>query len=96
MAEPPAIDPLIHAPMRLAIMSALLPVEEIAFTVLRDQVGATDGNLASHLSKLESAGYVRVTKEFVDRKPNTRLSMTERGRAAFGQYVTAIQAFLPS
>lgn len=95
MADPGNIDALIHAPVRLAIMTTLLGVEEIAFPELRDRVGATDGNLASHLGKLEAAGYVSSSKEFVDRKPQTRLSITSAGRTAFHSYLAALQALLP-
>ncbi|MEN0060762.1 MAG: transcriptional regulator [Myxococcota bacterium] len=95
MGDPKALDPVIHAPLRLAIMSALIPVERIAFTVLRDQLGATDGNLASHLGKLEKAGYVAVEKRFVERKPQTRVSLTEPGRDAFLAYLDALHKLLP-
>lgn len=95
MAAKPKLDPLVHAPVRLAILSALVPVESIEFTALREQTGATDGNLATHLAKLEKAGYVAVHKRFVGRKPRTTYTMTERGRAAFDAYLRALEALLP-
>ena len=91
----PKLDPLVHAPVRLAIMSALVPVEEIEFTTLRDQIGATDGNLATHVGKLEKAGYVEVKKRFVRRKPKTIYCLSARGRAAFDDYLLALEALLP-
>jgi DNA-binding MarR family transcriptional regulator len=89
------LDPIVHAPVRLAIVSALVPVEEIEFTTLRDQIGITDGNLATHIGKLEKAGYVEVRKRFVGRKPQTLYHLTDRGRAAFDSYLEALAALLP-
>ena len=76
-------------------MSALLPIEEIEFTALRDRVGATDGNLATHVAKLEKAGYVAVRKRFVKRRPQTLYRLTDRGRDAFAAYLEALEALLP-
>lgn len=76
-------------------MSALLPVDALGFTELRDLVGATDGNLATHSRKLEEAGYIEATKQFVDRKPLTTYALTEEGRAAFRAYLDALEALLP-
>ncbi|MCA9714399.1 MAG: transcriptional regulator [Myxococcales bacterium] len=95
MSPRPQLDPLVHAPVRLAIMSSLVPVEEIEFTALRDQIGATDGNLATHIAKLEKAGYVKVRKRFVRRKPKTLYCLTSEGRAAFEAYLAALERLLP-
>ena len=91
----PTLDPIIHAPVRLAILSALLPVEEIAFVELRSRLGTTDGNLSAHVGKLEAAGYVEVRKQFAERKPLTTYRLTEVGRRAFMAYLTALEALLP-
>jgi DNA-binding MarR family transcriptional regulator len=80
------IDRLIHEPGRLMIMSYLSVVESAAFLFLKRQTGFTWGNLSAHLSKLEDAGYIEVTKEFVDKKPHTVLHLTEAGRTAFNRY----------
>ncbi len=88
------LDPLVHAPVRLAIMSSLVPVEALEFTTLRDQIGTSDGNLATHLGKLEKAGYISVRKRFVGRKPNTLYSLTTAGRAAFDRHLAALEALL--
>lgn len=80
------VDRLIHEPARLMIMALLYVIESGDFTFLMSQTGLTWGNLSSHMSKLESAGYVEVEKEFVNRKPRTMLNLTEEGRAAFRTY----------
>jgi DNA-binding MarR family transcriptional regulator len=81
-----AIDRLIHEPVRLLLMAHLYIVERADFLFLINQLGLSFGNLSSHMSKLEEAGYIRVEKEFVEKKPLTRLSLTEAGRAAFENY----------
>jgi DNA-binding MarR family transcriptional regulator len=87
--EPPAIpeiDRVIHEPARLTIMAYLFVVESADFLFLQRQTGLTWGNLSSHISKLEAAGYVEVTKEFLDKKPHTALKLTNKGRSAFQEY----------
>jgi DNA-binding MarR family transcriptional regulator len=81
-----AIDRLIHEPVRLLLMAHLYVVESADFLFLMNQLGLTFGNLSSHMSKLEEAGYISVEKEFVDKKPLTKLSLTEAGRKAFEDY----------
>jgi DNA-binding MarR family transcriptional regulator len=81
-----AIDKLIHEPARLILMANLYVVDSADFLFLMNQTGLTFGNLSSHMSKLEAAGFIRVEKEFVDKKPVTRLSLTEEGRGAFTNY----------
>jgi len=88
------LDPLVHAPVRLAIMSSLMPVEALEFTTLRDQIGTSDGNMSTHLAKLEKAGYITVRKRFVRRKPNSLYSLTELGRAAFDRHLAALEKLL--
>ena len=80
------IDKLIHEPARLKIMTQLYVVESVDYVFLMHQLGLTWGNLSSHLSKLESAGYVDVDKGYEGKKPRTVLSLTEKGREAFRQY----------
>jgi DNA-binding MarR family transcriptional regulator len=81
-----SIDKLIHEPARLLIMAHLYVVESADFLFLRKQTGLTWGNLSSHMSRLEDAGYVEVVKEFLDKRPHTILRLTEKGRAAFEAY----------
>jgi DNA-binding transcriptional ArsR family regulator len=80
------IDRIIHEPARLMILALLYVVESGDFTFLMRQTGLTWGNLSSHLSKLEEAGYVEVEKEFVGKKPHTMLHLTGEGREAFQEY----------
>ena len=86
-----AIDDVIHGRIRLGAVAYLSTVDSALFSELRDKVGATDGNLSAHLRKLEDAGYVRVEKRFVGRKPQTRLSLTEVGRRAWQDWLRRIQ-----
>ena len=80
------IDPLIHEPSRLMIMAQLYVVQSADFLFLQRQTQMTPGNLSAHLRKLEDAGYVEITKEFIERKPHTALALTKKGRSAFKQY----------
>jgi DNA-binding MarR family transcriptional regulator len=68
------------------IMAQLYVVESADFTFLLHQTEMTPGNLSAHIRKLEDAGYVEVTKEFIERKPHTALALTRKGRDAFKQY----------
>ena len=88
------IDPLLHSRIRLAIMSVLVTVEEVDFTYLKESTGATDGNLSTHIYKLEEAGYIEIKKQFVDNKPKTMCTMTEKGRKAFSDYVKVLETML--
>lgn len=94
MPELPELDPVIHGKLRLALLSLLVGVEEAEFTWLRAKTGSTDGNLGAQLQKLEEAGYVKVKKRFVQRKPQTLYRMTESGRAALAEYVRALKELL--
>ncbi len=90
-------DEVIHQSLRLRIMAALSPLpagELIEFTRLRAVTEATDGNLGAHLATLESAGYVTTEKDFVGKKPRTRIGMTTAGRAAFRRHVDYLRTLL--
>ena len=80
------LDRTIHQPARLAVVSLLAVVERADFVFLQDRTGLTPGNLGSHMSRLEDAGYVKVEKTFVDRKPRTTYRLTDEGRRAFTRY----------
>jgi len=88
------IDRLIHEPARYLIMAYLYVTESADALFLRKQTGLTWGNLSSHLSKLEAAGYVTVKKDFLDKKPHTMLQLTGAGRTAFGRYRTDMKQAL--
>ena len=91
---PVEIDKIIHEPARLMIMSYLYVVEGADFIFLKNQTGMTWGNLSSHITKLEDAGYVNVKKEFVGKKTRTLLSLTDEGRNAFRDYRHKMDDFL--
>jgi len=85
---------LIHQPTRLRIMAILSTLEEggkVDFTFLAAELGVTEGNLSSHLKKLEDADLVHVHKEFVDRRPKTWLALTDRGKQAFLAYIQELE-----
>ena len=88
------VDRLIHEPSRLMIMAQLYVIQSADFTFLLHQTGMTPGNLSAHLSKLEDAGYVEITKEFIERKPHTALALTKKGRAAFKEYRQKVKQFV--
>jgi DNA-binding MarR family transcriptional regulator len=88
------IDRLIHEPARLALMAILSVVERADFLFLLRQTGRTQGNLSSHMGKLEEAGYVAVEKGFEGKRPRTTLRMTPAGRAAFEGYRSQIEDLL--
>ncbi len=80
------IDRLIHEPARRTIMTVLYTAESADFLYLLNETGLSKGNLSSHLSKLESAGYVDIEKTFRGKVPLTICRLTERGRTAFRRY----------
>ncbi|MBM3307843.1 MAG: transcriptional regulator [Candidatus Eisenbacteria bacterium] len=84
-------DLLIHSPVRLAVLSVLSELEDADFVFLRETVGATDGNLSTHLARLEEAGYVRIRKAFANRKPRTTCAITPKGRKAFVAYLEHLE-----
>lgn len=88
------LNPLLHSELRLAVMSLLVGVGEADFVYLRQQTGATAGNLSVQLDKLSKAGYIEITKTFVGKRPNTSCRLTEEGMAAFEEYVEAIKEYL--
>lgn len=90
-------DEIIHQSLRLRIMATLatLPkAEQVEFARLKAILKATDGNLGAHIGTLEGAGYIAVEKDFHDRKPRTRVSMTPRGRHAFEAHVAYLRALI--
>ena len=88
------LDEVFHSRLRLAIAAALLPVSGMDFISLRDLVGATDGNMTTHLKRLEDAGYISVHKEFRKKKPLTTISLTDSGRKAFSDYIYVLDSFI--
>lgn len=82
----PEIDRIVHEPARLKIMAYLYVVDSADFVFLLSHTGLTWGNLSSHMSKLEDAGYIEVKKDFRDKRPHTMLTLTDKGRSAFEVY----------
>ena len=80
--------------IRLGIMSILMVNDQVDFTMLKDLLDITDGNMASHISGLEKLGYLKVTKQFIGKKPNTSYAATESGKAAFAEHVKALEKLL--
>jgi DNA-binding MarR family transcriptional regulator len=85
---------LLHSELRLAIMSILISVESADFVYLREQTGATAGNLSVQIDKLQQAGYIAVEKGFNGKKPRTTCAITEQGVAAFTEYVDALRSYI--
>lgn len=88
------LNPLLHSELRLAVMSILIGVESADFVFLRNETGATAGNLSVQLDKLARAGYVEIEKGYQGRKPRTLCRITDAGRDAFAQYVEALQSYI--
>lgn len=86
------LDRILEHRVRLQIMSVLIANELFDFNSLKEMLAVTDGNLASHIKALEKEKYISVSKTFVDRKPNTRYKITERGRTAFKKHLDALEA----
>jgi len=92
------LDPVIHAQARLRVVAALSTLDEgdrITFPRLQEILGMTAGNLSVHLRKLETAGYVDITKTFSGRTPTTLVRLSRRGQLAFEEYTVAVRALLP-
>ena len=75
-------------------MSILMVNEFADFNMLKDLLGATDGNIASHAKALEKVEYIKVEKQFIGRKPNTRYSTTDLGRAEFKKHINALEKLI--
>ena len=89
-----ALDELIHQPLRLKIMAALWAdraADPLDFARLKGVTGATDGNLGGHLAALEKAGYVEIAKDFVGKRPRTRVALSQAGRRAFLRHVAYLR-----
>lgn len=88
------LDPILHTPLRLAIVSLLISVKEAEFTFIKEKTNATAGNLSVQVSKLKEAGYIDVVKQFRDNYPQTICKITPEGVRAFETYVKNLQSYL--
>lgn len=86
------LDKILEHRIRLQIMSVLVANDGYEFNALKEILSVTDGNLASHIKALEREKYISVNKSFIDRKPNTKYKITERGRNAFKKHLDALEA----
>ena len=88
------LDKLVHQPTRLEIFAYLYRHGESTFTDLTDELDLTEGNLSSHLGRMEDAGAVEINKEFVDRRPRTTAVLTDEGEALFEDHVQQLQGLI--
>lgn len=88
------LNPLLHSELRLAVVSLLVGVEEADFTYIKEQTGATAGNLSVQLDKLSEASYITIEKGFKGKKPCTTCRITPEGLSAFEEYVEALKDYL--
>ena len=88
------IDEAIHQKARLGIISTLMTLGEADFKLLKETLSLSDGNLSTHMSLLENRGYITVKKEFKGKRPHTTVALTDSGRTAFLQYLSALEKII--
>ena len=89
-----SLDPILHSPLRLAVMSLLVAKKEAEFTYLKEETNSTAGNLSVQITKLEAAKYIEVQKGYKGKRPQTLVRITKDGRKAFNQYVKSLNTYL--
>ncbi|MHC4265229.1 MAG: winged helix-turn-helix domain-containing protein [Planctomycetota bacterium] len=92
-----SVNKIIHQPTRLSIMASLMTLgssEQVNFVYLRKILNVTDGNLGAHLTKLEEAGYIKIKKTFISRKPRSFISLTNKGRSKYEDYVASLKSII--
>ena len=88
------LDPILHSPLRLAVVSLLISVREAEFIFIKEKTNSTAGNLSVQITKLKEVGYIEVTKQFKDNYPLTICKITTKGVDAFENYVKALQSYM--
>lgn len=88
------LDPILHSQLRLSIISTLMTVDEANFNFIKETTKATSGNISIQIKKLQEAGYIEVKKSFKNNYPNTAISITDKGRAAFEDYVNNLKKYI--
>jgi DNA-binding MarR family transcriptional regulator len=88
------LDKVMEHRVRLQIISVLVANDSYDFNALKELLDVTDGNLATHLKALEREKYISISKSFIERKPNTRYKVTERGRTAFKKHLDALEELI--
>lgn len=89
-----SLDKVLEHSVRLQIMSVLVANDSYDFNSLKEIIGSTDGALATHIKALEKEKYISVTKSFIDRKPNTKYKVTERGRKTFKAHLDGLEQLI--
>jgi len=88
------LDPILHSPLRLAIISLLVKEGEFDFNSLKEKTGATSGNISVQLKKLEEAGYITIEKSYRNNYPHTGVSISKKGLTAFEEYINSLKEYL--
>lgn len=88
------LDPLLHAQVRLAVMSLLVGLQDAEFVYLKEKIGTTSGNLSVQLDKLNAAGYITITKGFKGKYPVTTCKITRKGIRAFEEYISNLKHYI--
>jgi DNA-binding transcriptional ArsR family regulator len=88
------LDPILHSPLRLAIISLLMKEGVFDFNTLKEKTGATSGNISVQLKKLEEAGYIIIEKSFRNNYPHTGVTISKKGLLAFEDYVNSLKDYL--
>ena len=88
------LDPLLHSQLRLAIVSILMNADAAEFTFIKEQTGATSGNISIQITKLRDAGYIEVEKKFSNNYPQTLCRITKLGRQKFEEYVNSLGQYI--
>ncbi|MCB0429739.1 MAG: transcriptional regulator [Flavobacteriales bacterium] len=88
------LDKAFESRVRLGIMSVLMVNDRVDFNTMKETLDVSDGNLASHVGALEQLGYVKVTKKFIGKKPNTSYAATAAGKQAFQEHLAALEKML--
>ena len=88
------LDPLLHSQLRLSIVSTLMTVDEANFNFIKETTNATSGNISIQIKKLQETGYIKVKKSFKNNYPNTTISITNKGREAFENYVNNLKKYI--
>ncbi len=87
-------DPLLHQSIRSKLVSLLIANEELPFKALKEMLEVTDGNLSSHLNKLEKGGYIMIEKTYEGKRPKTVVHITDAGKEAFKVYIETLKKFI--
>ena len=84
------LDEVIHAPIRFSIVATLSALDRAEFSFVRDTVEISDSALSKQVTVLEAAGYVKVKKGYVGKRPRTWLSLTSAGQRAYVSHIQAL------